>query len=113
MRPVRPAHGARSPLARRSPARARRVGGQPVFPLRRRREFKRERPPREKGRTMKLTTTTQVSVDGVMQGPGGPDEDERGGFERGGWAMPYFDDEAMTAMEEIYQRAGAFLFGRR
>ena len=62
---------------------------------------------------MKLTTTTQVSVDGVMQGPGGPEEDERGRFERGGWAMPHFDDEAMTVMEEIYQRADAFLFGRR
>jgi dihydrofolate reductase len=60
---------------------------------------------------MKLTTTTQVSVDGVMQGPGGPEEDERGVFERGGWA--HFDDEAGTAMEEIYQRADAFLFGRR
>src|SRR5204862_4338945 len=60
---------------------------------------------------MKLTTTTQVSVDGVMQGPGGPDEDERGVFERGGWA--HFDDEAGTAMDEIYQRADAFLFGRR
>jgi dihydrofolate reductase len=48
-----------------------------------------------------------------MQGPGGPDENRRGGFERGGWAMPLFDDEAMTAMEAIYQRAGAFLFGRR
>jgi dihydrofolate reductase len=60
---------------------------------------------------MKLTTTTQVSVDGVMQGPGGPDEDERGVFERGGWA--HFDNEAGTVMDEIYQRAGAFLFGRR
>jgi dihydrofolate reductase len=60
---------------------------------------------------MKLTTTAQVSVDGVMQGPGGPEEDERGLFERGGWA--HFDDEAGTAMDEIYQRAGVFLFGRR
>src|ERR1700716_834390 len=60
---------------------------------------------------MKLTTTTQVSVDGVMQGPGGPEEDERGVFERGGWA--HFDNEAGTVMGEIYQRADAFLFGRR
>jgi dihydrofolate reductase len=60
---------------------------------------------------MKLTTTTQVSVDGVMQGPGGPEEDERGVFERGGWA--HFDNEAGTVMDEIFQRADAFLFGRR
>src|SRR5437879_3423360 len=60
---------------------------------------------------MKLTTTTQVSVDGVMQGPGGPEEDQRGVFERGGWA--HFDNEAGTAMGEIYRRADAFLFGRR
>jgi dihydrofolate reductase len=60
---------------------------------------------------MKLTTTTQVSVDGVMQGPGGPEEDERGRFERGGWA--HFDNEAGTVMDQIYQRADAFLFGRR
>ena len=60
---------------------------------------------------MKLTTTAQVSVDGVMQGPGGPDEDERDVFERGGWA--HFDNEAGTAMDEIYQRAEVFLFGRR
>ena len=60
---------------------------------------------------MKLATTTMVSVDGVMQGPGGPEEDQRGGFERGGWA--HFDSEAGTVMEEIYQRADAFLFGRR
>jgi dihydrofolate reductase len=66
----------------------------------------------EKGTaTMKLTTTAQVSVDGVMQGPGGPEEDERGEFERGGWA--HFDVEASTFMDEIYVRADAFLFGRR
>ena len=43
---------------------------------------------------MKLTTITHVSVDGVIQGLGGPDEDRRGGFERGGWALPLFDNEA-------------------
>ena len=62
---------------------------------------------------MKLTTTTQVSVDGVMQGPGGPEENRSGGFERGGWAMPHFDNEASAVMDEIFQRADAFLFGRR
>ena len=62
---------------------------------------------------MKLTTTTQVSVDGVMQGPGGSDEDRRGGFERGGWAMPLVDNEVMTFVEQVYRRADAFLFGRR
>ena len=54
---------------------------------------------------MKLATTTQVSVDGVMQGPGGPEEDERGG-----WA--HFDNESGTVMNEIYESADAFLFGR-
>src|SRR4051794_25754268 len=62
---------------------------------------------------MQLTTTTQVSVDGVVQGNGGRDENRRGGFVRGGWARPLFDDEAMTVVHEGYQRADAFLFGRR
>ncbi|GAA2814066.1 dihydrofolate reductase family protein [Saccharopolyspora taberi] len=62
---------------------------------------------------MKLTTITNISVDGVMQGLGGRDEDRRGGFERGGWALPLFDDEAETLLGEVYQRADAFLFGRR
>jgi dihydrofolate reductase len=62
---------------------------------------------------MKLTTTTWVSVDGVMQGLGGAEEDPSGGFERGGWAMPLFQAEAVTALNEIYARADAFLFGRR
>jgi dihydrofolate reductase len=62
---------------------------------------------------MKLTTVTNLSVDGVMQGLGGADEDRRGGFERGGWAPPLFDNEAAMFLGQVYQRAGAFLFGRR
>jgi dihydrofolate reductase len=62
---------------------------------------------------MKLTTTTQVSVDGVMQGNGGRHPDLDPGFERGGWARPLFDNGAMTFVNELYQRADAFLFGRR
>ncbi|HEX6684788.1 MAG TPA: dihydrofolate reductase family protein [Candidatus Limnocylindrales bacterium] len=62
---------------------------------------------------MKLTTVTMVSVDGVMQGLGAPDEDRRGGFERGGWVTPLFDNEAGTFLNQVYQRADAFLFGRR
>ena len=63
---------------------------------------------------MKLTTVTNVSVDGVMQGLGGSDEDRRGGFERGGWALPLFnnDEEATAFLNQVYQRADAFLFGR-
>ena len=68
--------------------------------------------PNEKGSTiMKLTTMTQVTVDGVMQGNGGAsDEDRRNGFDRGGWAMGVADNETMY---QTYQRADAFLFGRR
>ncbi len=64
---------------------------------------------------MKLTTVTHVSVDGVMQGLGGPGEDRRGGFERGGWALPLFenDTEAATFVNQVCQRSDAFLFGRR
>jgi dihydrofolate reductase len=62
---------------------------------------------------MKLTTITHVTVDGVMQGLGGADEDRRGGFERGGWALPLFSGEAATFLDEVFQRADAFLFGRR
>jgi dihydrofolate reductase len=62
---------------------------------------------------MKLTTTTMVTVDGVMQGLGGPDEDRRGGFERGGWITPYADEEGMGFLNEVYGRADAFLLGKR
>jgi dihydrofolate reductase len=64
---------------------------------------------------MKLTTITHVSVDGVMQGLGGADEDRRGGFERGGWALPLFgvDTEGTAYVGEVFRRADAFLLGRR
>ena len=63
---------------------------------------------------MKLTTMTQVTVDGVMQGNGGAsDEDRRSGFERGGWAMGVFASETLAFITETYQSADAFLFGRR
>jgi len=62
---------------------------------------------------MKLTTFTHVSVDGVTQGLGGRDEDRSGGFERGGWALPLLDDEGGAYVAEVFQRAEAFLFGRR
>ena len=62
---------------------------------------------------MRLTTTTNVSVDGVMQGLGGPDEDRRGGFARGGWALPLLDAGAGAYIDAVYGGAAAFLFGRR
>ena len=62
---------------------------------------------------MKLTIATNVSVDGVMQGLGGPGEDPRGGFDRGGWAIPLLDTEAGDHINEVYGGAAAFLFGRR
>jgi dihydrofolate reductase len=68
---------------------------------------------KRKDRTMKLTTITHVSLDGVMQGLGGADEDRSGGFERGGWAIPLFDDEAGAFLDEVFARADAFLFGRK
>ena len=62
---------------------------------------------------MKLTMTESVSLDGVMQGLGGPDEDRRGGFERGGWQIPLSDEKVGAFLNDVYARADAFLFGRR
>jgi dihydrofolate reductase len=62
---------------------------------------------------MRLTSTTNVSVDGVMQGLGGPSEDRRGGFDRGGWAPPLVDAETAVYLDQVYGGAAAFLFGRR
>lgn len=63
---------------------------------------------------MKLTTMTQVTLDGVVQGNGGAsEEDRRNGFDRGGWALGRGDDDTHALIKETYHRADAFLFGRR
>ncbi|WP_432926366.1 hypothetical protein ACQPZZ_35655 [Microbispora sp. CA-135349] len=62
---------------------------------------------------MKLTTMTQISVDGVMQNNGAPTGEHPNGFERGGWALGKGDDETRTFITQTYQQAEAFLFGRR
>jgi dihydrofolate reductase len=61
----------------------------------------------------KITVVNNLSLDGVMQAPGRPDEDARGGFEHGGWAMPYNDEVKGRAMGEGMAKGGALLFGRR
>jgi dihydrofolate reductase len=61
----------------------------------------------------KLVVGTFVTLDGVMQAPGGPDEDRDGEFQHGGWLVPYFDEEFLGIMTAWTQRAGAFLLGRK
>ncbi len=61
----------------------------------------------------KLVVVEMVSLDGVMQGPGGPDEDRSGGFDHGGWAMPYFDEVAGEEASKSMTETSAFLFGRK
>lgn len=60
-----------------------------------------------------ITAFENVTLDGVMQAPGRPDEDTRGGFPYGGWAVPYQDEVAMRFAGEGMSREGAMLFGRR
>ena len=61
----------------------------------------------------KLVVGTFLTLDGVMQAPGGPDEDRDGAFAHGGWLVPYFDEKFGAVMTEWTKRAGAFLLGRR
>jgi dihydrofolate reductase len=62
---------------------------------------------------MELTVTTMMSLDGVTQSPGAPEEDPSGGFELGGWAMPHFEEQAQSFVGGIFERADAFLLGRK
>ena len=61
----------------------------------------------------KLTVSEFMSLDGVMQAPGGADEDTEGGFRHGGWQMGYFDDVAGERIGASMAQTGAFLLGRR
>ena len=62
---------------------------------------------------MRITLTQFLSVDGVVQSPGAPDEDPDGGFRHGGWVVPHIDEGMGEAIDAIFAKAEAFLFGRR
>ncbi|MFB9476640.1 dihydrofolate reductase family protein [Nonomuraea salmonea] len=61
---------------------------------------------------MLLSVNTFISLDGVMQGPGAPDEDRSDGFDRGGWLVPHASAHTNEVVESWFRAAGAFLFGR-
>ncbi len=61
----------------------------------------------------KLVVGTFLTLDEVMQAPGGPEEDRSGGFEHGGWIVPYSDEMMMQVMIEWIRRADALLLGRK
>ncbi len=64
--------------------------------------------------SMRIVISEFISLDGVVQAPGGPEEDTDGGFQHGGWSMPFFDPEVMgSSIDEAAQRTDALLYGRR
>jgi dihydrofolate reductase len=69
--------------------------------------------PGKEPRMRKIVAVVSLTLDGVMQAPGRPDEDRRGGFEHGGWAPPYRDAVMMRAVSAGMSGPGALLFGRR
>jgi dihydrofolate reductase len=60
-----------------------------------------------------LTIATFMTLDGIMQAPGGPDEDRDGGFAHGGWSFPYFSDDMGEVISDAFAKAECFLLGRR
>jgi dihydrofolate reductase len=61
----------------------------------------------------KVVVSEFLTVDGVMQGPGGPDEDREGGFQEGGWQLPYFDEAGGAAVAKGLAQTGGLLLGRK
>jgi len=61
---------------------------------------------------MELSLNIFVSLDGVMQGPGGADEDTSGGFDRGGWLVPHADEDMGRIVESWFEKADTILLGR-
>jgi dihydrofolate reductase len=62
---------------------------------------------------MRIVVTQFISLDGVVQAPGGPQEDTDGGFAHGGWSHPFFDDTLGSFFDDALNEADALLFGRR
>jgi dihydrofolate reductase len=78
-----------------------------------RRPGRRSIPIQEEGTMRKLIVSEFMSLDGVIQAPGGKEEDLDGGFAHGGWTMPYWHDDIGAAFDAIMQGVDAFLLGRR
>ena len=60
-----------------------------------------------------VTIATFITLDGIMQAPGGPDEDRDGGFEHGGWSFPYFSEDMGEVIGDAFANADCFLLGRK